>query len=90
MQLTGVNICLNEPCESLKITFKYKEVCGSVNFYPYVFGVASGFNIVGYLWDFGDGSTSNVPFPNHVYANSGSYLVTLTVYTSNPKTGECC
>lgn len=32
-----------------------------------------------YHWDFGDGNTSNDPNPSNVYANSGSYLVTLTV-----------
>jgi len=90
MQLTAVNICLNEPCESLKITFKYKQICSSFYFYPFVFGLTSGFNVVGYLWDFGDGTTSTLPFPNHVYANPGSYGVTLTVYIKNPKTGECC
>lgn len=90
MQLTAVKICLNEPCQSLKITFKYKQICSSFYFYPYVFGLASGFNVVGYLWEFGDGTTSNLPFPNHVYASPGFYQVTLTVYTKNSKTGECC
>lgn len=41
------------------------------------FGVGS---IVGWLWDFGDGTpTSNLPNPRHVYANPGTYTVTLTV-----------
>jgi len=32
------------------------------------------------LWDFGDGFTAtNIADPYHIYANSGSYLVTLTV-----------
>jgi gliding motility-associated-like protein len=30
-------------------------------------------------WDFGDGSSSAVPFPIHRYANKGTYLVTLAV-----------
>ena len=32
-----------------------------------------------YLWDFGDGITSNVPEPRHVYATEGNYEVTLAV-----------
>ena len=32
-----------------------------------------------YEWDFGDGTTSNERFPQHVYAASGSYTVTLTI-----------
>lgn len=32
-----------------------------------------------YLWDFGDGSTSEEVSPMHVYANSGMYTVTLDI-----------
>lgn len=35
--------------------------------------------IVSWLWSFGDGATSVSQNPSHVYAASGSYLVTLTV-----------
>jgi len=30
-------------------------------------------------WDFGDGNTSNIPSPTHVYAGPGNYTVTLIV-----------
>ncbi|RYZ51459.1 MAG: PKD domain-containing protein, partial [Sphingobacteriales bacterium] len=32
-----------------------------------------------WLWDFGDGTTSALQSPDHIYANFGSYTVTLTV-----------
>ncbi|MGV3637831.1 MAG: PKD domain-containing protein [Flavobacteriales bacterium] len=32
-----------------------------------------------YAWDFGDGSTSNVAHPDHVYKKAGFYTVSLTV-----------
>lgn len=32
-----------------------------------------------FLWDFGDGATSTNKIPTHVYANIGTYAVTLTV-----------
>src|SRR5690606_30547135 len=32
-----------------------------------------------YLWDFGDGNTSNLETPNHTYANTGNYTVSLTI-----------
>jgi hypothetical protein len=35
--------------------------------------------ITGWLWDFGDGATSNEQDPLHVYTAPGSYTVTLTV-----------
>ncbi|KAA5545057.1 DUF7948 domain-containing protein [Adhaeribacter rhizoryzae] len=37
----------------------------------------------GYLWDFGDGSTSTETLPTHQYANEGNYEVTLTVFFGN-------
>lgn len=38
---------------------------------------------VEYLWDFGDGTTSNEANPVHTYAQDGFYLVNLTVTGSN-------
>lgn len=32
-----------------------------------------------YLWDFGDGTSSSTPHPDHVYKQKGAYHVTLTV-----------
>jgi PKD repeat protein len=37
---------------------------------------------MGYLWDFGDGSTSAEPNPVHVYASQAIYEVTLTAYNA--------
>jgi hypothetical protein len=34
-----------------------------------------------FFWDFGDGTTSDQPYPNHVYENDGFYLVCLTLIT---------
>jgi len=42
-----------------------------------------GNNITGWEWDFGDGATSTVQNPVHVYAASGTYTVTLFVTTAN-------
>ena len=36
-----------------------------------------------YLWDFGDGDTSHQFSPNHVYKDTGTYTVTLTVVDTN-------
>jgi N-acetylneuraminic acid mutarotase len=32
-----------------------------------------------YTWDFGDGTTSNQPFPSHTYGTPGRYTICLTV-----------
>jgi PKD repeat protein len=45
-------------------------------------------SIVDYAWDFGDGSTGTVVTPNHTYATSGSFTVTLTVTDDNGLTAS--
>ncbi|MBL4658642.1 MAG: PKD domain-containing protein, partial [Flavobacteriales bacterium] len=41
--------------------------------------IDSSFNApLGWLWDFGDGNTSNLQHPVHVYTSAGSYTVSLT------------
>ena len=36
-------------------------------------------NPISWLWDFGDGNTSNQQHPTHIYQNQGTYTVSLTV-----------
>jgi PKD repeat protein len=36
--------------------------------------------VTGWLWDFGDGTTSTLQNPNHRYSKAGQFTVTLTVY----------
>ncbi|HRS58448.1 MAG TPA: PKD domain-containing protein, partial [Bacteroidia bacterium] len=36
-----------------------------------------------YIWSFGDGDSSTVQHPKHLYQSSGTYVVTLTVITDN-------
>ncbi|MEI8204206.1 MAG: PKD domain-containing protein, partial [Bacteroidota bacterium] len=43
----------------------------------------NGSTIQTYLWEFGDGYSSNVQNPYHVFALSGSYHVRLTITNSN-------
>ena len=40
-------------------------------------------NIVSWLWDFGDGTTSVERHPSHTFASAGDYQVSLTVTTEN-------
>lgn len=44
---------------------------------------------VSYLWDFGDGYTSNQPFPVHTYSTSGIYAVCLTVMSVDSAQNAC-
>lgn len=38
---------------------------------------------VGWIWDFGDGDSSNVQHPSHAYFSDGYYNASLTVVTNN-------
>ena len=38
--------------------------------------------IIAWYWEFGDGGSSNLQNPTHIYANAGIYAVTLTVTNS--------
>lgn len=49
----------------------------------------TGTTIVGYHWDFGDGSSSDLENPTHYFDEPGSYPVCLMVYGVN-EDGECC
>lgn len=40
-------------------------------------------NAVQYIWDFGDGNTSQAENPAHVYTKSGTFTVTLTAISSS-------
>lgn len=45
-------------------------------------------SITDWFWDFGDGTTSTLQHPNHVYASPGTYTVCLTV-VGNDGQKEC-
>ena len=50
------------------------------------FGDVSSGDIVSWLWDFGDGYTSEEQNPTHIYETAGNYTVTLTVIDSDEST----
>lgn len=49
---------------------------------------STGNGVLSYLWDFGDGTSSTLQYPNHQYATPGQYIVCLTV-TSAIGTHTC-
>ncbi|MCT4623496.1 MAG: PKD domain-containing protein [Schleiferiaceae bacterium] len=61
---------------------------GNVN----IFNLSTPANMLGvqYLWDFGDGNTSTLPYPSHTYANSGTYVLCLAINVpASPATPAC-
>jgi len=59
---------------------------------PYTFTPVPDVNAVDgvatWLWDFGDGTTSNLPNPSHLYNNTGSYDIKLRITTNTGCTKE--
>jgi PKD repeat protein len=47
----------------------------------YGYNTSTGNNLY-YFWDFGDGTSSTLQYPNHVYNTAGNYLICLTVSDS--------
>ncbi|HOZ76636.1 MAG TPA: PKD domain-containing protein [Ferruginibacter sp.] len=66
-----------------KAGFRYDMNCTSRTLTATDTSNGFGNNITGWEWDFGDGATSTVQNPVHVYATSGTYTVTLFVTTVN-------
>ncbi len=50
----------------------------------------SDINSVQWFWDFGDGSTSTLQNPNHIYSTSGIYNVCLDITTGSNCTNTHC
>jgi PKD repeat protein len=76
--------------------FNVNPVCQAdfitIQLAPYqlvVVNLSSGLN-PSFNWDFGDGSTSNQPYPSHVYASTGTYILCLTVSDGSGCTDTFC
>lgn len=59
---------------------EYVTCVGAPTFFENYSLTNNGDNNLSYNWYFGDGNTSNEFEPTHIYNNTGSYEVTLTVY----------
>lgn len=55
----------------------------------YVYNLSYGATL-SYLWDFGDGTTSTLATPSHVYASTGPYLLCLSIDNGSGCTDMFC
>ncbi|MBL4755926.1 MAG: PKD domain-containing protein [Flavobacteriales bacterium] len=76
------SIIIDQPVASMLPN--YSVVCGfdTVVFLDYSYTLNPNTAVISRLWDFGDGDTSILVNPTHFYADSGIYVVTLTIGTS--------
>ncbi|MDK2910086.1 MAG: hypothetical protein PWR20_1653 [Bacteroidales bacterium] len=88
LQVINSNGCQNETSQLLILfdkptaDFTANNAClGSPTQFTDLSTTLSG-SIVTWNWNFGDGGQSNLQNPQHIYANPGTYLVTLVVSNS--------
>lgn len=43
-----------------------------------------------YIWNLGDGTTSNEPYPTNIYPATGSYTICLTIISADSCSSEAC
>jgi PKD repeat protein len=93
MRIDNVSITLLDPASSCPcdITANFTAVEGDSCNVQFTDGSSGNCctNILGYQWDFGDGTTSNTQNPNHSYSMPGTYNVCLTTVGLNAD-GDCC
>jgi PKD repeat protein len=88
----GSSNCADTVCETITVTavnncdanFTYLDtVSGQTYFFPNNYDQNHS-----YYWDFGDGNTSNNPYPSHTYSSPGTYTACLSVW--EPMSGGQC
>lgn len=89
--------CTLEICEEIRIEEQCEKPCqldGSFKFNidnctgTFESNVTSATNILGWYWDFGDGTTGTGSSVSHTYNSNTSYIVCLTVIAESDK--GCC
>lgn len=99
--VTNQITCVSKDCKTVVIGSnpfcQASYIVDTVNSYQgnvYIWNMSSpadtnsAYNI-SYQWDFGDGNFSNLPYPVHVYPNSGIYAVCLSMTAKNAA-GDTC
>ena len=71
-----------DPSPTASFTYPSSICQGDTALFISTSSISNG-NIVGYLWDFGDGDTSILQNPSHIFNASGSFDVTLIVTSYN-------
>ena len=70
-----------EPLPDLNFIYNTKNCQGDSIYFTNLSWVGGMSQIVSWLWNFGDGSFSNLQHVNHHYSSNGTYSVTLTATT---------
>tara|TARA_B110000305_G_scaffold61538_1_gene68272 strand:- start:1664 stop:6805 length:5142 start_codon:yes stop_codon:yes gene_type:complete len=84
-QLSGCLLGSEQITVPIVVNTDYSAICDPLNgnqityFFKDISSYLLGYGTPTYTWDFGDGTSSNLQNPNHVYASNGTYVVNFTV-----------
>lgn len=94
---TGSVLCTNTWCDSIHVTLPINSMCDAhFTHQPtqqpneFYFNPAANQTAANYYWTFGDGSTSTLRTPVHLYTRAGAYLACLTVTVPGINGGVQC
>lgn len=94
-------VCFSSACSTVVVSLnkfcKADYIVDTVNSYQgnvFIWNTStpsntSALHANSYQWDFGDGNTSNQPFPLHTYANPGMYAVCLSLTSVDSANNMC-
>lgn len=77
-------------CHACIITAQDSTPAGVTPFTAQFSSCSTGEAPLTYLWDFGNGSTSNLPYPLYQYSGPGTYLTCLTITDNSGCTSFTC
>jgi PKD repeat protein len=95
--------CLDTAFTSVTVAYKVPPVCNA-SYYVDTASSGNGNLVIynnsapainnpnytiSYRWSFGDGDSSNLPFPSHTYANPGAYVVCLGMFVTDTNNQTC-
>lgn len=82
--INGCSLSATIPISVNEVTNAYFEMETTPCELPFLLTTTNGSNSAfSYFWDFGDGTTSTLPDPQHVYTDPGNYLITMIAYDSS-------
>lgn len=78
-EIPSIGVHLSGYCEEAIADFDTTTNYLAVSFTDASTSTSTGGAIIAWNWDFGDGTTSTLQNPTHIYADSGTYVVCLTI-----------
>lgn len=94
----SANFCTDYYTESIAVSGVLNPVECNASFSIYTDSTYNGVYVVNssagnnlsYFWDFGDGNTSTLPYPNYTYGTGGPFELCLTVTSDSGCTSSYC